>query len=85
MTNRFVRKTEVRCPLCSRKPLLGIFFREDGVPVFHVKAHKQNRILAEVRVTGAAEVRCRECLAWHLVTIEGDNFDIKPKLEPGRF
>lgn len=86
MTNRFVKKTEVRCPLCSRKPLLGILYRDDeGRPVLQVKAHKQNKILAEVIITGAAEVRCRECLAWHSVEFADGKLNISPKLEPGRY
>ena len=57
-----------------------MLYRDDeGRVVLQVKAHKQGRILAEVVVMGAAEVRCRECLAWHCVSFKGDNLLIEPK------
>lgn len=62
---------EIRCT-CSRRPLLAIHGRDTktGEPFIHVKAHKQERILAEVIVTaGVARIHCRECLHWFTVRI----------------
>lgn len=58
--------TPVRCPLCSRHPLLAMYGTDEGGAAFvHVMIYKQKRIFGNVVVTGGpVHLQCRECLRW---------------------
>lgn len=75
---------ELRC-FCDRKPILAICGRDSasGQPFVHVKAHRQERIMAEIVVTsGTARIRCRSCLRWHTVRLKRTDVQATPERLP---
>lgn len=64
---------ELRC-FCTRTPLLAMCgIDKDKRLYVHVKVYKQNRIFAEIfHRGGVVELKCRECLRWHRITIKQD-------------
>lgn len=73
---------EVRCE-CSKRPILGIFRRQETYWVLHVKAYKQKRVYVELIVEeGTLRLRCRECDRWFKLTIRREkNQKIPPNAE----
>jgi hypothetical protein len=60
---------ELRC-FCRYRPLLGKYgLNEQGKLFVHIKAHKNNQIIAEAVCEGTVIIRCRECFRWHKVVI----------------
>lgn len=75
---------ELRC-FCDKKPILALCGRDSssGEPFVHVKAHRQQRVQAEVVITsGTARIRCRSCLRWHTVRIKRGDVDARPERLP---
>lgn len=89
MVNQPDKKTEVRCPFCSRSPLLAVCGRDEkGNPFVHVRIYKQKRIFGNVVATGGpVHLQCRECFRWlriRFVRISDVNLDeIKAQDVPG--
>jgi hypothetical protein len=75
-------RTKTRNPLrcvCSRRPLLGIYgLDEEGKRYIHIKAYKQDRIIAEVVAYGTCEIHCRECLRWFRFNFTGVSLPFVP-------
>lgn len=72
--------TAVRCPFCSRHPLLAVHGRDKkGEPFVHVRIYKQKRIFGNIVVTGGpVNLQCRECFRWlriRFVRLTGVNID----------
>ena len=53
--------------VCSRKPLLARAGRRDGHPFLWVKNYRAK--LDIVVRTGSVQIKCRECLRWHTITV----------------
>lgn len=62
------------CASCTRKPLLAYYgVDEKGELYVHQKVFKQSRIFGEsVHRGGVVSIRCRECLRWTNVRIDGN-------------
>lgn len=69
-------KGEIRC-FCSRSPLLAVFgVGKRGRPFIHVKVWKQNRLYAELVVSGKnaeTSIKCRDCYRWYTIFITDNN------------
>jgi len=61
---------KLKC-FCRTKPLLAMYGRDSrGVLFIHIKVFKQDRLFGEQIIRGGVvEIRCRECLRWHRITI----------------
>lgn len=57
---------------------------EKGELYVHVKIYKQSRVFGEIVATrGVVQLRCRECLRWHRVTIrESNEMTLREDLPP---
>lgn len=69
-------KGEVRC-FCSRSPLLAVFgVGRNGGLFIHVKVWKQNRLYAELVISGKhaeTSIKCRDCYRWYTIFITDSN------------
>lgn len=77
---------EIRCH-CSRRPMLARAGRDaNGALFVHMKVFKQGRIFGEmVTMRGPVWLRCRECLRWTRIVIEGENLDFSSQRLPAQF
>lgn len=78
-------KHDLRC-ICSRRPLLAYFGRdESGNPYLHQKVYKQRRLYSESIFTGGtASIKCRECFRWTNIrlTVGGEFISPPTSTEP---
>lgn len=67
-----MKESELRC-FCSTHPLLATYGIDEEEHLYvHVLAWKQNRLIADVKVTGGdVRLRCRNCMRYHKVRIHG--------------
>lgn len=72
-------KNELRC-ICSRRPLLAYYGREEnGEPYLHQKVFKQRRLYSESIFTrGTASIKCRECFRWTKIRLSVGGEFISP-------
>lgn len=77
------REHELRC-FCKSKPLLATYgLNKDGALYLHVKIYKQSRIYGElILLGGLVRIKCRNCLRWHRIRIQGNRAELVNTQEP---
>lgn len=76
------REKELRC-FCRHEPLLATYGLDRKDKLFvHVKIWKAKRIFGELVIEGGVvKIRCRDCLRWHVIRINGTSANLEETRE----